>query len=133
MQRQEVREEAGMISAAENRKNTQNAIDNWMLGPDKPSNRPTDNRDYWREMAAAWLLSEKEARRQLCANCEYYDNTPETKAEMEAIPFNAFDAGAGFRGYCTKLKFICHDLRSCLAWEQKDFEEDEEMDDESED
>ena len=119
-----------MISAAENKKNTQNAIDNWMLGPDAPSVKPGANKDYWNEMAAAWLLTPAEARRQLCSNCEYYNNTPEMKAEMEAIPLNAFDVGAGSRGYCTKLKFICHDLRSCLAWERKDFEEE---DDEGED
>lgn len=114
-----------MISAAENRKNTQNAIDNWMLGPTNPSIKPSANKDYWNEMAAAWLLTPAEARRQLCANCEYYNNTPEMKAEMEAIPLNDFDVGAGGRGYCTKLQFICHDLRSCLAWERKDFEEEE--------
>ena len=119
-----------MISAAENKKNTQNAIDNWMLGPKVPSIKPSQNKDYWNEMAAAWLLTPAEARRQLCSNCEYYDNTPETKAEMEAIPLNAFDDGAGSRGYCVKLKFICHDLCSCLAWERKDFEEE---DDEGED
>ena len=119
-----------MISASENSKNTQNAIDNWMLGPLAPSNMPTANKDYWREFAAATLVSEKEARTHLCSNCEYYDNTPETKAEMLAIPMNKFDVGAGSRGYCTKLDFICHDLRVCMAWERKDFEDptEEEMD-----
>lgn len=112
-----------MISAAENTKNTKNAIDNWMLGPNVPGVAPSMNRDYWNEMAAAWLIDEKEARRRLCSNCEYYDNTPEKKAEMEAIPLNSFDKGAGSRGFCAKLHFICHDLRSCLAWERKDFEE----------
>lgn len=117
-----------MISAAQNRQNTQNAIDNWMLGPEKPSIRPSDNRDFWREVGAAWLVDEKEARRRLCSNCEYYDNTPEKKAEMEAIPLNSFDVGAGSRGFCAKLDFICHDLRTCLAWERKDFMEAESED-----
>jgi hypothetical protein len=31
---------------------------------------------------------------------------------------------AGFRGHCTKLDFVCHDLRSCQAWEEREFEED---------
>lgn len=112
-----------MISASQNSKNTQNAIDNWMLGPLTPSNSLTANKDYWREFAAALLISEKEARRQLCSNCEYYDNTPEMKAEMEAIPMNKFDVAAGSRGYCTKLAFICHDLRVCMAWDRKDFDD----------
>lgn len=117
-----------MISAAANKKNTANAIDNWMLGPKAPSIKPTANKDYWNEVAAAWLMAPTEARRRLCSNCEYYDNTPETKGEMEAIPLNEFDVGAGSRGYCTKLEFICHDLRVCLAWERKDFEDEEEED-----
>jgi len=117
-----------VISASQNSKNTKNAIDNWMLGPQIPSNMPSANKDYWREMAAALLVSEKEARRQLCSNCEYYDNTPEMKAEMEAIPMNKFDVAAGSRGYCAKLDFICHDLRTCMAWERKDFADSEEMD-----
>lgn len=120
-----------MISAAENKKNTQNAIDNWMLGPEAPSSKPSANRDFWNEIAAAWNVSAGEARRRLCSNCEYYDNTPEKKAEMEAIPLNAFDVGAGSRGFCVKLDFICHDLRSCMAWDRKDFTEGES--DESED
>jgi hypothetical protein len=115
-----------VISASQNSKNTQNAIDNWMLGPLVPNNMPTANKDYWREIAAALLISEKEARCQLCSNCEYYDNTPETKSEMLAIPMNKYDVGAGSRGFCAKLDFICHDLRVCIAWERKDFEDPDE-------
>jgi len=114
-----------IASAADIKRNTQNAIDNWMLGPDVPSNRDGANAPYWAEMADAWVIDVKEARRRTCGNCEYYDNTPERKEAMEAIPFNKFDVGAGYRGYCTKLEFICHDLRSCLAWDRKDFEGDE--------
>lgn len=112
-------------SADEIKRNTQNAIDNWMLGPNVPNNRDGANAPYWRSLAEAWVIDEREARRRTCGNCEYYDNTPERKEAMEAIPFNQFDNGAGYRGYCTKLKFICHDLRSCIAWERKDFEEDQ--------
>jgi hypothetical protein len=118
-----------VLSASEIAKNTQNAIDNWMLGPLVPSNSRTANKDYWKEFASATLISEKEARRRLCSNCEYYNNTPDMKAEMEAIPMNKYDVAAGSRGYCTKLDFICHDLRVCLAWEEKEFgDTTEEMD-----
>jgi hypothetical protein len=41
---------------------------------------------------------------------------------MDAIPLNALDMDGGGRGYCTKFDFICHNLRSCQAWERKDFE-----------
>jgi hypothetical protein len=43
---------------------------------------------------------------------------------MERIPRNAWDTNAGFRGYCTKFDFICHDLRACQAWEEREFEMD---------
>ena len=67
-------------------------------------------------------VDETEARRRRCANCEYYDNTPETQVKMERIPWNQWDVGAGFRGFCTKFSFCCHDLRCCQAWEEKEFE-----------
>jgi hypothetical protein len=69
-------------------------------------------------------VDEAEARRRRCSNCEYYDNTPGTQLKMERIPWNSFDVGAGFRGFCTKFSFVCHDLRSCQAWEEKEFEGD---------
>lgn len=95
-----------------------------MLGPDNPSNEPGANKDYWAGLAKAMQVDEKEARRRTCGNCEYYNNTTMKRAQMEAIPFNEFDRSAGFRGYCTKFDFVCHDLRSCQAWEEKEFEED---------
>jgi hypothetical protein len=57
-----------------------------------------------------------------CSNCEYYDNSTMTQAKMEKIPFNEWDVDAGFRGYCHKFEFICHDLRSCQAQEEREFE-----------
>jgi hypothetical protein len=44
--------------------------------------------------------------------------------KMERIPRNDWDTDAGFRGYCEKLEFICHDLRVCQAWEEREDEED---------
>ena len=67
-------------------------------------------------------VDEAEARRRRCSNCEYYDNTPETQLKMERIPWNQWDVGAGFRGFCVKFEFCCHDLRCCQAWEEKEFE-----------
>lgn len=73
-------------------------------------------------MALAWKIPVEEARRRLCANCEYYNNTPEAQAEMESIPFNKYDLDGGGRGYCTEFDFICHNLRTCQGWEKKEFE-----------
>lgn len=110
------------ITPAENRKNTQVIIGDWMLGPEDPSNEPGANRVYWAKLGKAMQVDEKEARRRRCSNCEYYDNTPYTQAKMDRIPRNEWDDGAGFRGFCHKFRFICHDMRSCQAWEEKSFE-----------
>ena len=110
-------------STSENKKNTLMVIQDWMLGPEKPSNERGANADYWRKLANAMQVDESEARRRRCSNCEYYDNTPGTQIKMERIPWNQWDVDAGFRGFCTKFSFVCHDLRSCQAWEEKEFEE----------
>ena len=112
------------ITAAENKKNTQVVIDDWMLGPEKPSNEPGANKPYWMKLAKAMQVDEKEARRRRCSNCEYYDNTTLMQAKMERIPRNEWDTDAGYRGYCHKFEFICHDMRSCQAWEEREFEQD---------
>ena len=110
------------ITAAENKKNTQVVIDDWMLGPEKPSNEPGANKTYWMALGKAMQVDEKEARRRRCSNCEYYDNSTMMQAKMERIPQNDWDTGAGFRGYCHKFDFIYHDMRSCQAWEEREFD-----------
>ena len=112
------------ITAAENKKNTQVVIEDWMLGPENPSNEPTANKPYWMKLAKAMQVDEKEARRRRCSNCEYYDNSTMMQAKMERIPRNEWDTDAGYRGYCHKFEFICHDMRSCQAWEEREFEQD---------
>lgn len=94
---------------------------NWALGPEKASIDPDANIDYWQQMASVWNITEAEARRRLCANCEYYDNTPKAQKLMEAIPFDEYDLDGGGRGCCVKFDFICHNLRTCQAWEEKPF------------
>lgn len=116
--------EEPFITAAENRENTQMVIDDWMLGPEKPSNERGANKPYWMALAKAMQVEESEARRRRCSNCEYYDNSVMTQIKMDRIPWNQWDVDAGFRGYCNKFDFICHDLRSCQAWEEREFEED---------
>ena len=116
--------EEEFITTAENKKNTQVVIDDWMLGPEKPSNEPGANKPYWMKLANAMQVDEKEARRRRCSNCEYFNNSTMMQAKMERIPRNQWDTDAGYRGYCHKFDFICHDMRSCQAWEEMEFEQD---------
>ena len=115
-----------IVDEATNKINTEKTIANWKLGPEEPSADPKANKSYWVMMAEVWDTSEAEARRQVCSNCEYFNNTVEMMEAMDAIPYNKYDVNAGGRGYCHKFKFICHNLRSCIAWEAKDYEMEEE-------
>ena len=117
-----LRESEPFVTAAENKKNTKIVIDDWMLGPENPSNEPDANPTFWIAIGKAMQVDETEARRRRCSNCEYYDNSTLTQAKMERIPRNQWDDNAGFRGFCTKFEFICHDLRLCQAWEEREFE-----------
>ena len=106
------------IDKATNIKNRDVVAEYWNLGPEvvaEPGN-------YWRLMAMVWNVPQSQAKRQLCSNCEYFNNTPEAMEAMEAVPQDAFDRDGGGRGYCEKFDFICHNLRVCQAWERKDFE-----------
>lgn len=100
--------------------NTKLAIAQKNLGPevvDKP------NDPYWVKAAKIFGVDVAEAKRRICCNCEYYDNTPEMLATMESIPLNQYDiyGSAYHRGYCNKLHIICHTTRSCSAWEKKEY------------
>ncbi|MGV8955017.1 MAG: hypothetical protein ACOH2M_28225 [Cypionkella sp.] len=105
------------LTKSENAATRSMVADQWNLGPVKASVEPTANAPFWSAMADRWQVSPKEARRQLCANCEYFDNSPEAIANMEAVPIDAFDRDGGGRGFCEKFDFICHSLRTCQAWE----------------
>lgn len=110
-----------ITTGSENDKALKYVKEYWRLGPEVASIQPTENKTYWEMMALAWNIPVKEARRRLCANCEYYNNTPEAQEEMESIPFNKYDLDGGGRGYCTEFNFICHNLRTCQGWEKKEF------------
>ena len=111
------------LSAEENIKNRDHVKKNWMLGPEK-TQQP--NTDYWRKMATVWRISPDQARRNLCANCEYFNDSPDMLAKMEAVPEDQYDKDGGGRGWCMKFDFICHNLRVCQAWEKGEQPEDEE-------
>lgn len=112
--------EEPFVTTAENAKNTKMVIDQWSLGPLVPEIEPDANKPFWSKMAKAWQVTEKEARRRFCANCEYFQNDTTFQAKMERIPLNRYDTGAGGRGFCEKFDFICHNLRVCQAWEERE-------------
>lgn len=101
-----------------NKKHRDLVMGDWNLGP---AVMAADNTDYWRNLARIWMMTVGEAKRQRCANCEYFDNTPESMQMMEAVPEDKYDKDGGGRGYCTKFDFICHNLRVCQAWEKKEY------------
>ena len=107
-----------IVSTSENRKNRKLVIDEWRLGPEKASVEPTANSAFWKDVGNAWDMTEKEARRRLCANCDYFQNDPMMQAKMESITLDKFDMDGGGRGYCEKFDFVCHNLRVCQAWEE---------------
>jgi hypothetical protein len=109
------------LTEKSNRANRDNVIAYWNFGPQETTD---DNKDYWRKMAKIWDVSPAEARRSMCANCEYFDNTPEMLEAMESVKEDEYDADGGGRGYCKKFQFICHNLRVCQAWEVREVEED---------
>jgi hypothetical protein len=107
-----------IVSSSENKKNRKMVMEEWKLGPENPSIDPKANKAYWKDLGKALGVDEKEARRRLCANCEYFKNGPMMQAMMESIPLDEYDTDAGGRGYCKRFDFICHNLRSCQAWEE---------------
>lgn len=113
--------EPEMVTTAENKQNRDVVAAEWNLGPEVASEDPKDNGPYWDKMAKVWMIEADEARRQLCANCEYFENTPEMMKSMDAVPTDKFDMDGGGRGFCHKFDFICHNLRTCQAWERKAF------------
>lgn len=113
-----------IVDAATNAKNMEMVKEHWSLGPEKADDEPNSNPEYWNKLSVIWNITPLEARRQKCANCEYFENTPLMMEAMEDIPRTAFDKDGGGRGYCHKFDFICHNLRTCQAWELKEYERD---------
>jgi hypothetical protein len=110
------------LTKESNEKIRDTLMETQMLGP---KNTQEANTEFWRGLANVWRISPDQAKRRLCANCEYFDDAPETLEAMEVVPQDEFDKDGGGRGYCHKFEFICHNLRVCKAWE-KDMKEDDE-------
>ena len=103
------------LTAESNKKTRDTLVVTQMLGPNKVD---APNSEYWRGLANVWRTSPDQAKRRLCANCEYFDDQPDTLEAMEVVPLDEFDKDGGGRGYCHKFEFICHNLRVCKSWEK---------------
>ena len=112
----------GMISAEENAKTRTFLMENWNLGPAKTAQ---PNMDYWRTLSKVWRIAPEQAKRNLCANCEYFNDSPDMLAKMESVPEDQYDKDGGGRGWCSKFNFICHHQRTCQAWERAEQPESE--------
>lgn len=103
------------LTTESNAKTRDTLVETQMLGPVKVD---APNSEFWRGLANVWRISPDQAKRRLCANCEYFDDQPDTLEAMEVVPQDEFDADGGGRGYCNKYTFICHTLRVCRQWEK---------------
>ena len=103
------------LTAESNKKTRDTLVETQMLGPIKTAEA---NGEFWRGLANVWRISPDQAKRKLCANCEYFDDQPETLEAMEVVPQDELDKDGGGRGYCHKFEFICHNLRVCKSWEK---------------
>jgi hypothetical protein len=103
------------LTKESNEKIRDTLMETQMLGPE---NTQEANTEYWRGLANVWRISPDQAKRRLCANCEYFDDAPETLEAMEVVPQDEFDKDGGGRGYCNKYTFVCHSLRVCRQWEK---------------
>jgi len=113
------------LTKESNEKTRETLMETQMFGPMKTAQ---PNGEFWRNLSNVWRTSPDQAKRQLCANCEYFDDAPECIEAMEVVPEDEFDKDGGGRGYCHKFEFICHNLRVCKSWEKASvmMEEDDE-------
>lgn len=101
---------------ATNLKNRQNAIDVANYGPENP-NEP--NEDYWKAKADVFGGNVEEAKKALCGNCAFFDQTTKIlDCIAEGIGGeDAYDViDAGDLGLCLAFDFKCASKRTCDAW-----------------
>jgi hypothetical protein len=115
-----VDEEKYPLTKESNKKMMMALMETRHLGPKDPV-APSK---FWMELSDFWGIPEEETKTHRCANCEYFDNSPEALVAMQVVPEDSFDASGGGRGYCHKYTFICHNLRVCDQWEEAEEQED---------
>lgn len=109
------------LSIPTNLENRKKAIDEAQYGPLNP-NEP--NEEYWQEKADEFNSSVEDAKKALCANCGFFN---QTKAILDCIangigkgtvvdPYDTIEAGDV--GFCEAFSFKCAGSRTCDAWLQ---------------
>jgi hypothetical protein len=101
-----------------NLKNRQRCIDEANYGPLNP-NEP--NEDYWKAKADMFKGDVESAKKALCANCSFFN---QTKAILDCIAEGIGGTSkeewdtieAGDLGYCEAFDFKCASARTCDAW-----------------
>jgi len=101
-----------------NLKNRQRCIDEANYGPLNP-NEP--NEDYWKAKADMFKGDVESAKKALCANCSFFN---QTKAILNCIAEGIGGTSkeewdtieAGDLGYCEAFDFKCAAARTCDAW-----------------
>ena len=110
-------QEAKELTAKDNMLTMRKLVKDWNLGPDKAYDNNIGNNKFWKGIADKWSITEAEARRRHCGNCEYGKIEPEYLEAMEHVLYNKYDRDGGQRVWCDKFEFICHMTRTCMAWE----------------
>ena len=111
--------EATNLTAKQNMVIMRKLVKDWGLGPIVAYDNNQGNNKFWRAIAKKYYITEAEARRMSCANCEYGSTSPEALKAMEHISYNKYDKDGGMRVWCDKFDFICHATRVCQAWDSK--------------
>jgi hypothetical protein len=102
--------EESKFDEAENAKTVKYMEESQMFGPKDPS-KPSS--DFWRDLANYWRIAPDQAKRKLCSNCEYGDDSPETKEMYGDMAI-----------YCKKFEFVCGEGKTCKRWEHGESEGD---------
>ena len=109
-----------ILDIKKNLSNRQVAIDTAHYGPLDP-NLP--NEDYWTAKAKQFNTSVEEAKKALCANCGFFNQTKSIldciakgigEGKGEPDPYDTIEAGDV--GYCEAFDFKCAGKRTCDAW-----------------
>lgn len=105
---------------AVNLANRQKAIDTAAYGPLNPL---LPNTDFWAAKARIWSIEPAMAKKSLCGNCSFFDQTSSMLSCIDqglsagGATGDEWDSIAGGQlGYCEAFDFKCKSTRTCNAW-----------------
>lgn len=102
-----------------NSANKSAAIQSFLYGPVMPF---ADNTEYYEAVAKEMNMSPNDVQGARCANCAYFNNTPEIQqfiamgmgGEQSVNPLMSIQKGG--LGYCQNLHFIAQTISGCTQW-----------------